>query len=429
MINNDNGSNSLLPIKKKLKKKKSQHIYNPEFERYTEDEARYYNGLDTNTKQHVAELEIGIKNVHKSCDDDIPMRFKFLKSNMDIRYKAIAIEKLESLMSMTSDHSEYYKLDKWLTGVSRIPFGIYKPLPVSSKSPRNEIKSFLQTTRAKLDERVYGHQDAKEHLVRLLAQWISNPNSNGLVLGIQGSMGVGKTSLVKEGICKALDIPLAFIPLGGVDDSKYLVGHELCYIGSNWGHIINSIMNCKCMNPVLYFDELDKVSNTDKGAEIINILIHMTDVVQNDKFQDKYFADFEFDLSKCIMIFTYNDESLINPILKDRMIKIKTKGYTIKDKVEIAKTHMIPSILKEFGMDLHSIVFNDQALQYLINYVEPEQGVRNMKHALHLIVSNINYEIFVKDTPLNIPLLVTTNMIKMYVKNNHEHITHSHMYI
>ena len=121
--------------------------------------------------------------------------------------------------------------------------------------------------------------------------------------------------------------------MGGATDSSFLEGHSYTYEGSNWGKIVDILIQSKCMNPVIYFDELDKISGTPKGEEIIGILTHLTDTTQNSQFHDKYFSSLDFDLSKALFIFSYNDEDKINPILRDRMYRIETKGYKKKDKI------------------------------------------------------------------------------------------------
>ena len=112
----------------------------------------------------------------------------------------------------------------------------------------------------------------------------------------------------------------------------FLEGHSYTYEGSSWGKIVDILIQSKCMNPVIYFDELDKISDTPKGEEIIGILTHLTDTTQNPQYHDKYFSGIDFDLSKVLFIFSYNDDKKINPILKDRMYTIETKGYNTKEK-------------------------------------------------------------------------------------------------
>lgn len=407
------------------------YVKNPQLKDYDIDEVRFYRQQPYESKVMISNLESEIKTINT---DNTPMRFKILMADMDVKAKAIALQKLEALNSMDPSSGEYHKLSQWVNAVCRIPFGVYKPLPVTASSPKNDIRNFLTKTRDRLDTQVYGHRDAKDHLIRLLAQWISNPLAKGLILGIQGSMGVGKTCLVKEGVCKALDIPFAFVPLGGISDGSHLEGFSYTYEGATWGKVVDLLMRAGCMNPVVFFDEVDKVSQTQKGEEIINILIHMTDVTQNDKFHDKYFTDFSFDLSRSIMIFTYNDEEAINPILRDRMVKIRTQGYTTSDKLQIAKKHMLPEMFREFNMpEKGAIEFSDAILRLVIDQCEPEEGVRNFKRALHDVISNLHYESLVSldDVPKDEHITVTPEMVHKYVNKpvkDSKHILH-HMYL
>ena len=124
-----------------------------------------------------------------------------------------------------------------------------------------------------------------------------------------------------------MDRPYNFVSLGGKTDSSTLVGHSYTYEGSQPGLIVNILKKAQCMNPVIFFDELDKVSDTSKGEEIINILMHLTDSTQNNHFNDKYFQGIDFDLSKCIFIFSFNDETKIE--YTRTILKLKNKGMTL----------------------------------------------------------------------------------------------------
>ena len=156
------------------------------------------------------------------------------------------------------------------------------------------------------------------------------------------------------------------------------------------------------MNPVIYFDELDKISDTPKGEEIIGILTHLTDTTQNSQFHDKYFSEVEFDLSKCLFIFSYNDESKINPILKDRMYRIQTKGYEAKEKITIARNHLLPKIREQVNFKEEDIIIPDETIHYIItNHTDKEDGVRNLKWCLEIIHTKLNlYRLMKPDTNL-----------------------------
>jgi DNA polymerase III delta prime subunit len=199
------------------------------------------------------------------------------------------------------------------------------------------------------------------------------------------------TSLVKEGISKILNRPFAFIALGGATDSSFLEGHGYTYEGSIWGKIVQILIDSKCMNPVIYFDELDKISDTPRGEEIAGILTHLTDTSQNSQFHDKYFAEINFDLSKCLFIFSYNDESKINSILKDRMYRIKTKGYISKEKTVIANNYLLPKIHEQVKFNKDEIIISDDVIKYIIdNHCNKEDGVRNLKRCLEIIYTKLN---------------------------------------
>ncbi len=360
---------------------------NDELDNYSEDERKYYKNLPIEERYRIAKAEGNIKCINKTTT---PLRFKVLSSGLSDELKAVAIQKLNYLYSMDESASEYYRITHWVESVCKIPFNIYKSLSVTYKSPKAHIREFLNTVRNNMNKNVYGHTTAKDHIIRLLAQWVSNPDAKGMVIGIHGAHGCGKTTLVKDGICSILGLPFAFIPLGGTNDGCYLEGHSYTYEGAIWGKIVDVLMKAKCMNPVLFFDELDKVSDTSKGEEIINKLIHITDATQNDKVSDKYFAEFDFDLSRSLIIFSYNNENLINPVLKDRMICIHTDGYTTKDKVSICHQHMIPILLQEYSFAVDQIVFPSEVLINIIEYIDKEEGVRNLRRALQDVISNLN---------------------------------------
>lgn len=413
----DGAGTSATQKKRKVAKRKggAPEPKNPLYKQYGQDERSYYHKMDDRTKQYVADLETTIEEMNK---EHIPLRFKVLESKIDDKVKAVAIKKLRYLYDLDESSTEYYKITNWIESLCKLPIGRYKPLPITRQSTVPDIREFIRMTKQKLDETVYGHDDAKDQIIRLLAQWISNPESKGMVLGIHGPPGCGKTLIAKNGISKALDLPFAFLTLGGASDASWLDGHSYTYEGSSWGKIVDILMKAQYMNPVLYLDELDKVSSTYKGDEIINLLIHLTDSTQNDKFMDKYFVDVDFDLSRCLIIFSYNDESAINPILKDRMIKIRTDGYKLTDKVKIAQNFLLPELFKQFNLKADDICFKDDHIKYIVtNKIDEEEGVRNLKRGLECIVSNINLNALLNPEEVVLPFHITEKIINTYIKS------------
>ena len=194
-----------------------------------------------------------IKKINKS---NIPLRFKILNSDDDQKTKSIAIENIEKLSEMDVSTGEYCKMDKWINGLIKIPFGRFNELDISNENTNDEKREFLYKTYSTLDKAIYGHKEAKMHILQVIGKWIKNPTSQGNVLALQGPMGNGKTTLVKDGIAKAINRPFAFIALGGASDSAFFDGHSYTYEGSHWGRIIDILIESKCMNPIIYFDEV-----------------------------------------------------------------------------------------------------------------------------------------------------------------------------
>ena len=394
---------------KKLIKKIKYNFYN----KYNNNEKMYFDSLTTKGKNNVITLEEKLLSNKKLLT--IPMRFKILELDINERTKQSIIFKLESINRMSSSSGEYHKINNWLNILNDIPFNKYYNIPIKNTDGNDKICLFLNSIRDRMNNKIYGHKEAKEQIIRVLAQLISFPKAYGYIIGLQGSAGIGKTKLIKEGICDALNYPNAFISLSGVDDSSFLKGHSYTYEGATYGKICESLIKTGIMNPLLLFDELDKVSNTYKGQEIINSLIHITDPVQNDKFNDRYFEEIDLDISRSMIIFTFNDISLINPILKDRMIVINVKGYNNQEKIVLAKDYLIPEILMQFNLNKGDIIFSDEVLIHIIENIEGEEGVRNLKRAINNTISWINMMRYVSidNVTINIPHEIN---IKFYDK-------------
>ena len=322
---------------------------------------------------------------------DIPIRFKILNSDLNQRAKANVLSRVDHFYTLDPTDNEYQKLLPWVQQLDKIPFGKYCQDIINKDKPVAKIQEYLTSTKSFMDSAVYGHESAKTQILSIIAREISNPSSGGNCIAIQGPMGNGKTTLIKEGVCKAMNRPFGFIPLGGMQDSSYLLGHEVTYEGSKCGRIVEILTETNCMNPVIFFDELDKVSDTPKGEEIFNVLCHLTDSSQNKEFNDKYFSGVQFDLSKATFIFSYNDESKISPILLDRMTRIKTSGFDKKDKTKIAQDYLLPRMLTEFGMTNEEVTFEEATIHKLIeSHCHDEKGVRNLKRNIESIVAKLN---------------------------------------
>lgn len=413
----------------KSKKNKKRHAS----DEYDRDEYKYYKSLPKKIRTTIDEIEKEVSEVNIVTK---PLRFKILESNMDLKLKSLAMTKLEQLYALDPSSSEFFKQKTYVENMCKIPIGKYKPLPISNRNNKDDISVFLDNIKKKLDETVYGHLEAKDQIIRLLAKWIANPDSKGLVIALNGPMGCGKTLLCKS-IAEAIGLPMGFISLGGMasTDSSILLGHSQTYESSRWGKIIDVLMKAECMNPVIFFDELDKISTTRHGEEIVNVLIHMTDHTQNDSFHDRYYCDVDLDLSKCLLVFSYNHEDKINPILKDRITSISTSGYTNSDKINISRDYMLPRIYKDYALKPEDIIFDDETLYYIINFTAEEKGVRNLQRSLEEIISQVNLvkildKPIIDDKKIKFPLRITNEIVdKFMTKKKKDDWPSAHIYL
>lgn len=427
-------------IEKKDKRKNTkQYLEKVSSKNLSGDISFFKNSLNiTQQRKLLKELD----EVNKFTSIDKPYRIKLLETeHIPNKFKAIALKKINA-MKISGGGGEFNKLKTWVDSFLQIPFGKISTLPVSRDDPKEKIYEFMDKSQEILDNAVYGMTDAKTQLMQMVAQWIANPQSVGNAIALKGPMGTGKTTLIKYGVSKLLNREFAFIPLGGATDSSYLEGHSYTYEGSVYGKIVDILIQCKTSNPVIYFDELDKVSDTPKGEEIIGILTHLTDTTQNDKFHDKYFSEIDFDLSKCLFIFSYNDESKINPILKDRMYNIETMGYDYKDKIVISRKYLIPKIECELKMEPGSLTFEDETLKYIVEkHTNEEKGVRNLKRCFEIIYSKVNLYNYMKpdsklfdediiqniEFPYNVSNEIVDKLIK--TKKKDQNISAMNMYL
>jgi ATP-dependent Lon protease len=314
-----------------------------------------------------------------------PRMIQLIESNIPIQFKKIAINKI---IQLENGKDTSGKLEQWVDTFLKIPFQSSSTLPLTISDGSDKCKDFMEKCQVTLDSCTYGMNDVKNQLLQLIGKWIVNPKSMGTAIALKGPMGTGKTTLIKNGISKILNRPFAFIALGGASDGSFLEGHSFTYEGSMYGKIVDILIQSKSNNPVIFFDELDKVSQCERGQEIIGVLTHLTDSTQNSQFHDKYFSEIDFDLSKCLFVFSYNEEHKVNPILKDRMYSIEVNGYNKKEKNIIAFNYLLPEIMKEYNMD--SVEFDNRVIDYIINNIEQEEGVRCLKRSLETICSKIN---------------------------------------
>jgi len=402
------------PIRRSQRKKKVEPAI-----KLTVKELNYFRSLDIDQQSEYNEMMNKLKSLTVG-DTEIPLKFRVLSCGSSDYVKANVLKKVSTLEE--SESGENYKLKSWIDLFLRIPFGITIPLPVRLEDGKQHSNAFMKESRAILDKAVYGMLPAKTQIMQVLAQWIANPDSTGNVIALQGPAGVGKTSIAKHGIATALKRPFEFFSLGGASDISNFVGHSYTYEGSICGRIVDALMHSKCMNPVLYFDELDKISSTPHGEEITSMLIHLTDRTQNSQFHDRYFTGIDFDLSQCLFVFSFNDINLVNHILRDRMQVIHCSGYSEKEKKSILENYVWPQLIKQFKFTQSEIQLTEEASTFLVSDCSgKEQGVRTLIRAAETAVMRINmmrisdeetmkdYKFYIK---LEFPVKLTSTILR-----------------
>ena len=433
VLGGDDEDNPNEPKKYKMKKESPEvrrfveilQKQNEGEEEHIDNDITYFKTLPAEKKiALLAKMETRLVKVEQA----VPLKFQILEKSTTPEIQGTAMSKYQAMTNIDPSSTEYYKCNHWINGFIRLPLGIYKNLPVSVDDGPEKCSAFVSSVQKCMDAAIYGQDEAKLQILQFISGWIANPKSAGNVLSIHGPAGIGKTTLVKEGIAKALGRPFHFITLGGATDASYLDGHSYTYEGSTWGRIAEVLIQSQCMNPVIYFDELDKVSETPKGEEIINLLIHLTDGAQNDRFQDKYFTGIDLDLSRCLFIFSHNDDSKVNPILKNRMYNIGVNGFNLKEKTIIAEQYLLPTALKDLNL-FEKVSLPTEVIKYIIeSYTNGEPGVREMKRAVQTIASKINLLRFYNDEKavpfaiknFKLPFTITKEHIDIFLKKKPE---------
>lgn len=252
----------------------------------------------------------------------------------------------------------------------------------------------LKRVAESLDKNHYGLKKVKERFLEYLAVKKNAPDMKGQIICLLGPPGVGKTSIAKS-VAEAIGKKYARVALGGVRDEAEIRGHRRTYVGSMPGRIINAMKQAGTMNPLIVLDEIDKLASDYKG-DPTSALLEVLDSEQNNTFTDHY-IDFPFDLSDVMFVTTANDYSTIPAPLRDRMEVIELQSYTLVEKINIAKKHLIPKQLKNCGLNAKDFKFTPKAVEMIINNYTKEAGVRNLERTIASVMRKSVYKKLTED--------------------------------
>lgn len=303
--------------------------------------------------------------------DTVNLRKKIQNSAMSNDAKEKAMSEWKRMRSMSPMSNEGGLLKTYLDELLAMPWG---------KSDKKEID--LEYARAILDAEHSGMENVKERILEHIAVMKKTGTNQGSILCLVGAPGVGKTSLGKS-VANALGRKYHRISLGGISDESHFRGHRKTYIGAQTGRIMDALKRCKTNNPVIVLDEIDKMGRDWRG-DPESALLEILDPEQNKTFRDHY-LEVDFDLSNVLFIATANSLNMSNA-LKDRMEIIEIPGYSMEEKTQIAREHLIKRAARDTGWQPENIVMSDDAIRHIIQNYTSEQGVRQAQREITAVL-------------------------------------------
>lgn len=305
-------------------------------------------------------------------EDDGEDAFNYINDIMSLKLDDKSKEKLlkeaDKLTKLPPASQEAFVIKNYLDTVLDLPWGKY-----------SKAKLSIEKAEAVLEKDHYGLKKVKERILEFLAVHMLNPEIKGQIICLAGPPGIGKTSIAKS-IAKAMGRKYARVSLGGVRDEADIRGHRKTYVGAMPGRIITALQQAGTANPLILFDEIDKLCSDIKG-DPSSAMLEVLDGEQNNAFRDHY-IEVPFDLSKAVFITTANNVSAIPAPLLDRMEVIELPSYTAEEKFHIAKEHLIPKQLKEHGLKASQLKIADDAIHDVIGYYTKEAGVRSLERCI-----------------------------------------------
>lgn len=360
-----------------------------------------------------------------------PLKTKILNLQTTYENKAVILKHYFNMKRLDPSSTEHYKNQMFVDMSLTYPWN--KSFTIHDILKTTNTKSFINYIQTTFDTYIYGMDNVKKEIINLVCKFITNPESKRNNIALCGPAGVGKSKFI-HALSETLGLPMKTISLGGIKDSSFFLGHGYVYVESGPGKIIQNIIDSKISNPILHFDELDKVSETDNGKDIYSFLTYLTDPSQNMAFTDHYFYGMKFDLSKVFFVFTFNDINKIDKILLDRLNIVNVDMPTKFDICNILYKHCIPEIIDNIRIT-KTIRFDKHVLSQIVQ--TPTQstssGIRHYYRIIEKILLELNKDILL-DTFNDDSINIDENMfntylskIKSQIVNETTHLHHMYM--
>jgi len=333
--------------------------------------------------QHKIKIDSEVKRLEALNKISVDLKEKIINSDIDDDYKTILYNKYKMLEEMSDKDSEYFKLKNWILLILSIPLKRKENLQITNTN------DFLKHIKIQLDSELYGMKNVKEELMLQIINRFIKKRKSEQILSLVGCSGIGKTKIIHV-MAQSLNLPFYHISLGGIKDGSFLDGFSNTYIGSRQGIIVDALIKMNCCNGIIFFDEIDKISDSPEGAEVVNQLIHILDNTQNNMFYDKYVSDIPIDLSNIWFICSLNNSDYLNQVLRNRLYMIDVEGYGNSQKVEISKNILIPKKCKDYGLE-NQLFFDDSIIEYIVNKNKKnDKGVRELKRNIDTICKRVD---------------------------------------
>ncbi|HWD20273.1 MAG TPA: endopeptidase La [Verrucomicrobiae bacterium] len=359
------------------------------------------NQRDFFLREQIRAIQRELGEVDSGAAEAKELRDLIEENNLPEEPKKVALKELERLQQMPAAVAEYTMTRNYLDWLINVPWAKF-----------TEDKLDLAAAGRLLDEQHFGLHKVKDRLLEFLAVIKLKQQIKGPILCLVGPPGVGKTSLGKS-VAEALGRKFARIALGGMRDEAEIRGHRRTYVGSMPGRLIQTLRRVESSNPVLLLDELDKVGSDFRG-DPASALLEVLDPAQNSAFIDHY-LDVPFDLSRVLFITTANWLDPIHPALRDRLEVIELPSYTLMEKVQIAKRHLVPRQLAEHGLKKKLVRIPEPTLRQLAQDYTREAGVRQLEREIGSLTRKAARKIVARNHQSQTPLTISPASLKDYL--------------